>query len=367
MIKIAYTHDWLVRYAGAEVVLSVLEEIHKAPVYTLFYRDACIDKIGIDSSMVFPTFLQNIPFIEYIYRNFLPLYPLAIKSWQLEKYDVIVSSSHAVAKGFKKSENQIHVSYCHTPMRYIWDMYDNYSESLPAYKRPFFKSVRRILCKWDLESSKNVDFFLANSKFVAERIKKIYKRNATVIYPPVDLKKFNLSKIKDDFYIFVGRIVNVYKKVDVVVKAFNLLGKKLVVVGDGFDLRELRKKARSNIYFTGWLPSSDVANLMARAKALIIPSKDDFGIVSVEAQACGTPVIAFREGGVKETVIDGVTGIFFDKQTPESLINAVQRFEVERDFDPYTIRKNAFNFSKEKFIVRFISFMQKIGVDLNSK
>ena len=365
-MKIAYTHDWLYRFAGAEIVLKAMEEIYRADIYTLFYADKCVSELGIDNDMVHGSFLQSIPGIYKTYKNFLPLYPMAFRGFDLSDYDIIISSSHSAAKGFEKQKDQLHICYCHTPMRYIWDMYDDYVEEMPLYKKMPFAAVAKFLRKWDVENSKNVDFFMANSKFVAERIKRIYKRDAKVVYPPVDTDRFRVEDKKEDYYLFVGRLINAYKKVDLVVEAFNRLGKKLIIVGDGDDLEYLKSIANNNIEFKGWMGSNDVAEIMKKAKALILPSIEDFGIVSIEAQACGTPVIAYNKGGAAETVLDRKTGILFNSQTAEAIVEAVSEFEsMSSVFDVDLIRKNSERFSKDRFKKEFRTFVSAVsGIDL---
>lgn len=365
-MKIAYTHDWLYRFAGAEIVLKAMEEIYRADIYTLFYTKQCVSELEIDGNMVHGSFLQSIPSIHKTYKNFLPLYPMAFKSFDLSDYDIIISSSHSAAKGFKKQKDQLHICYCHTPMRYIWDMYDNYIKEMPLHKKAPFAAAAKFLRKWDVENSKNVDFFMANSKFVAERIKRIYERDAKVVYPPVDIDRFSVEDKKEDYYLFVGRLINAYKKVDLVVEAFNRLGKKLIVVGDGDDFEYLKSIANNNIEFKGWMNSNDVAEIMKKAKALILPSIEDFGIVSIESQACGTPVIAYNKGGAAETVLDKKTGILFNSQTAEGIVEAVNEFEsMHSVFNVDIIRKNAERFSKERFKKEFKTFVSAVsGIDL---
>lgn len=365
-MKIAYTHDWLYRFAGAEIVLKAMEEIYRADIYTLFYTKQCVSALEIDGNMVHGSFLQSIPSIHKTYKNFLPLYPMAFKSFDLSDYDIIISSSHSAAKGFKKQKDQLHICYCHTPMRYIWDMYDNYIKEMPLHKKAPFAATAKFLRKWDVENSKNVDFFMANSKFVAERIKRIYERDAKVVYPPVDIDRFSVEDKKEDYYLFVGRLINAYKKVDLVVEAFNRLGKKLIVVGDGDDFEYLKSIANNNIEFKGWMNSNDVAEIMKKAKALILPSIEDFGIVSIESQACGTPVIAYNKGGAAETVLDKKTGILFNSQTAEGIVEAVNEFEsMHSVFNVDIIRKNAERFSKERFKKEFKTFVSAVsGIDL---
>ncbi len=357
-MKLAYTHDWLYKIAGAEEVLAAMLEVQPAPVHTLFYNKQAASELKIQD--IRATFLNEIPGIEKIYKNFLPLYPYAVKSWELEDYDVVVSSSHSVAKGFKKREGQLHICYCHTPMRYIWDLYNDYLKSLSPIKRVPFALVAQVLRKWDLETSKSVDRFIANSKFVAKRIKRIYGRDATVIYPPVDVDSFEPEEEKSDYYIFIGRLFNAYKRVDIVVEAFNELGKKLIVVGDGDDFESLKRIAKPNIEFTGWLKNREIVPILKKAKALILPSVDDFGIVSIEAQACGTPVLAYYKGGARETVIPERTGLYFFEQSKDAIIKAVVDFESVSDkFKTDDLVNNAKRFEKERFKREFESFLKK--------
>ncbi len=357
-MKVAYTHDWLYKVAGAEEVLGAMHEVMPAPVYTLFYNKKAAIELNIND--VRPSFLNSIPLIEKTYKNFLPLFPLAVQSWDLSNYDVVVSSSHAVAKGFKKQENQTHICYCHTPMRYIWDLYTDYLKSLNPIKKVPFAITAQALRKWDIETSKNVDKFVANSRFVARRIKRIYGRDAEVIYPPVDIDAFEPEEEKSDYYVFIGRLYNAYKKVDIVVKAFNELGKKLIVIGDGEDFDSLKSIAKPNIEFTGWLNHDQIAPILRKARALILPSIEDFGIVSVEAQACATPVIAYYKGGSRETVIAGKTGLFFIEQSPNAIENVVKKFEKMRNlFNPLDMIKNSERFSKNRFKATFKEFLLK--------
>ncbi len=360
---VAYVHDWIVNLGGAEKVLeSMISEI-PGDIFTLFFdKESVQNHPNFSKCRITPSFLQKFPFITRIYRNLLPLFPKAVESLNVKSYKVIVSSSHAVAKGIKKKKGQIHVCYCHTPMRYIWDLYEDYLHGLPKFKRPFFKLTTHYLRKWDIETNKNVDIFIANSRFVAERIKRIYNREAIVIYPPVNLEQFPLYKgKKEDFFIFVGRLVNIYKRVDLVIKAFNKLKLKLIVVGDGPDKPYLQSIAESNIEFVGWKKGKELTNLMQKARALIIPSVDDFGIVAVEAQACGTPVIAYKKGGVTETLIEGETGLFFDKQTESVIVHTVKTFlNLESNFSQEKMRKVAEKFSDKTFRTQFKQIVQPL-------
>jgi len=353
-MKTALVHDWLIEFAGAEKVLEIIYDITKSPIYTLFSDKSSLEDTLLKDAKINTSFLQNFPGLKKFYKHLLPFYSRAIESFDLSGYDHIISSSHAVAKGVKTNKDQTHICYCHTPMRYAWDVYSDYLSSMSYFEKAPFKLTVDWLKKWDIENSKNVDHFIANSKFIADRIKRIYKRNSQVIYPPVNTKFFEIKEQKDDYYLFVGRLANVYKRVDIIVEAFNSLNKSLVIIGEGPDAKQLKANAKNNIEFLGRLNTDKVKQYMQKAKALIFPSLDDFGIVPVEAQACGTPVIAYRGGGALETIIENKTGIFFNKQTKYSLIEAVLDFDkIQHKFEPKLIRKNAERFSRENFIKKF--------------
>lgn len=352
-MKIAVIHDWLVELGGAELVLKeILECYPDADVFSLIdFLSEEDRKFYIRGKKVTTSFLQNIPKAKTLYRNFLPLMPIAIEQLDLRGYDLIISSSYAVAKGVITGPNQIHVCYCHSPIRYAWDMQFQYLEEAGLTKGLKSKFVKYILHKirnWDVRSSFSVDHFLANSQFISKRIRKVYRRDSTVIYPPVNLDGFSLSETKQDFYLTASRMVP-YKKIDLIVRAFNAMpNKKLVVIGTGPDFDKIKKQAGPNIELLGYQPFEQLKAKMGSAKAFIFAAEEDFGIVPLEAQACGTPVIAFGKGGALETVKDGVTGIYFDEQEESSIVNAVTSFE-QKTFDAKVIRKHAESFSTPRF------------------
>ena len=353
-MRTALVHDWLIEFAGAEKVLEGIYATIKAPVHTLFLDRSSLEDTLLRDAEINTSFLQNFPGLKKFYKHLLPFYPKAIESFDLADYDLIISSSHAVAKGVKTNKNQIHICYCHTPMRYAWDVYSEYLNSMSYFEKLPFQLTVSWLKKWDIKNSKKVDHFIANSKFIADRIQRIYQRKSQVVYPPVDTNFFDLGQQKDDYYLFVGRLANVYKRVDLAIDAFNSLKKPLVIIGEGPDAEKLKTNAKNNIEFLGRLSKNNVKAYMQNAKALIFPSLDDFGIVPVEAQACGTPVIAYRGGGALETVVENKTGTFFNKQTKHNLAKAVLDFEkIEHKFEPKLIRKNAEQFSKENFVKKF--------------
>ena len=353
-MKIAVIHDWLVTNAGAEKVLkAILEIFPEADIFSLvnFLNDKDKKEI-LNNKEVTTSFIQNLPFAKKYFRNYLPLFPKAIESFDLGKYDLIISSSWAFAKGIKKNSNQLHISYCYTPIRYAWDLYDEYVGDLKQPKKFIVEKTLKYIRKWDLDTSKRVDYFFSDSKFVSERIKRIYNRDSFVLYPPVDVEKFELEEHKEDFYVVVCRLVK-YKKVDLIIKAFNKMpNKKLIVIGLGDEFNYLKKIANKNIKLLGFQEDKVVKEYLKKAKAFVYAAIEDFGISVVEAQACGTPVIALNKGGTKETVIPNKTGILFENQTEDNIINAVEEFETKKfKFD--VIRKHSEKFDKTIFKTNF--------------
>lgn len=345
----AIIHEWLVSYAGSERCVESFTNIWKdADVFALvdFLNDEQ-RKIILKGKKAHTSFIQNLPFARKKHRYYLPLFPTAIEHINVSKYKLIISSSHAVSKGVKKNPDQLLICYCHSPMRYAWDQAEHY---LTGIKGSFAKAFMNYLRKWDLKSAENVNYFIANSHHIAEKIKRIYNRDSDVIYPPVDVDKFEVSVKKDDYYLIASRFVP-YKKVDLVVEAFNKMpDKKLLVVGSGPDKEKVKAIAGSNIEFLPHLEFPQLKEYMMKAKAFVFAAEEDFGIVIVEAMACGTPVIALNKGGTAESVIDGKTGIHFNKQTPESIIEAVKAFEKRIDyFDVQSIRNHAEKFSRKNF------------------
>jgi len=300
-------------------------------------------------------------------QKYLPLLPIAIEQLDLSRYDIILSSSHAVAKGIITNPRQLHICYCHTPMRYAWDLTFDYLAENPLGKAPIGILTRYILHRmreWDVISANRVDYFIANSQHTARRIWRCYRREAVVIYPPVNLTRFKFEPKKEDFFLTVSRLVN-YKKISLIVQAFNQLGKPLVVIGSGPELNKIRQLAEPNIQILGAQPNEVVADYMSKARGFVYGACEDFGIALVEAQACGTPVIAYQGGGASETVIDiaknpqQATGLLFASQTPESLIEAIKRFvERETEFNPENCRQQAQRFSAEIFKKCYTEFLE---------
>jgi glycosyltransferase involved in cell wall biosynthesis len=367
-IRIAIVHEWFVNYAGSErVVEQILNLFPHADLFAVvdFLDDS---KRGfIQNKKVTTTFIQNLPFAKTKFRQYLPLMPLAIEQLDLSAYDLIISSSHAVAKGVLTSPNQLHISYVHSPIRYAWDLQHQYLQESNLEKG--FKSwiARWILHQirlWDYRTANGVDLFIANSQFIARRIHKVYRRDAEVIYPPVDLQNYSLQEQKQNFYLTASRLVP-YKRIDLIVEAFAELGdRQLIVIGDGEQMMKIRAKAGRNVKFLGHREPEELREYMQNAKAFVFAAEEDFGITPVEAQACGTPVIAYDRGGVKESVIgldrDRPTGVFFGSQTVESIRDAIFEFEDLSDrILPIDCRENAMRFSTDKFQREFLFFVKQ--------
>jgi len=363
-LKVAIVHEWFVDYSGSERVLEqILEIFPQADLYALveFLPDEL--RSIIKHKKVRTSFIQKLPGSKRRYRTYLPLMPLAVEQFDLSAYDLVISNNHAVAKGVITGPDQVHISYVHSPMRYAWDLTHQYlSESnlTSGIKGWMAKLILHYLRIWETRSANGVDEFVCNSDFIARRIWKVYRRKASVIYPPVDTGAFDIQVKKDDFYLTVSRMVP-YKKIGLIVKAFaKMPDKKLVVIGDGPQYEQIRGEATNNVTFLGYQPQPVLIDYMKRAKAFIFAAEEDFGIVPVEAQACGTPVIAYRKGGVTETVIENETGLFFDRQKPEAIIEAVERFEKYGLFNPERIRENALKFSVDKFRRGFRFFVEEV-------
>ena len=287
----------------------------------------------------------------------MPLFPKAIKSFDLSAYDLIISSSWAVAKGIKKNKNQLHICYCHTPIRYAWDLYDEYTANLKHPKRFLVQQTLKYIRNWDIKSLPRVDSFIANSKFVQNRISKTYERDSVVIYPPVNTDKFVLTQKKEDYYLTACRLVP-YKKTKLIVEAFNKMGdKKLLVIGDGEEYESIKQIANKNITLLGYQEFDKMISYMQKAKAFVYAAIEDFGIVPIEAMSCGTPVVALDDGGTAETVIDGKNGVHFKNQTKEDIIKAINRFE-DINFDYKDISLSSQKYSEERFKKEFKSFVE---------
>ncbi len=351
--RVAIVHDFLYVYAGAERVLEqMIEAYPEADIFSLFDFLPHKDRGFLKGKSVTTSFIQRMPMASTKHRHYLPFMPLAIEQLDVSRYDIVISSSYLAAKGVITSPNQIHICYCHTPVRFAWDMQAQYlQESGLTYglKSLFARAVLHYIRNWDVRSANGVDQFVSNSQFVARRIKKIYRRDALVIYPPVDVEKFTLCEEKDDYYITTSRLVP-YKRIDLIVEAFNRMpDKKLLVIGEGPDFYKIKGKAGPNVQMLGHQPLEQMKQYVQKAKGFVFAAEEDFGIVAVEAMACGTPVIAFGRGGATESIVPGKTGIFFESQTIDSLTEAIQRFESSPKMDPAVIRAQAERFSNARF------------------
>jgi glycosyltransferase involved in cell wall biosynthesis len=348
-MKIALVHDWLNGMRGGEKVLEVLCDLFPdADVYTLFYEpDRVSEKIR--RMNVRASALQRFPAARRRYRNYLPLYPWAIERFDMSIYDVVVSSSHCAAKGVRLYDGQLHVCYCHAPMRYVWDQYESYFGGPNRWKpssivmRLFIKRLRR----WDVETSKSVTAFVANSAAVAERIMLHYGRQAIVVHPPIDTARFHpIGTDQSEYFLTVSALVP-YKRIDLAIEACRRMSLPLVIVGEGPERRRLQQKAGRHARFLGWVSDDELVRLYNGCRALLFPGEEDFGITAVEAQACGRPVIALRKGGVVETVLDKRTGLFFNEPTVEALGEALERFQ-SMFFDRGVIRAHAEKFGGDR-------------------
>lgn len=358
-MKIAIVHDWLVTNAGAEKVLqSIIDLYPNADIFSLvdFLNDKERQNI-LHGKYAVTTFIQVLPFAKKYFRNYLPFFPKAIESFDLSKYDLIISSSWAVAKGVKKDKNQLHICYCHTPIRYAWDLYDEYTTKLKQPKKFIVQKTLHYIRHWDIDTLDRVDYFIANSKFVQKRIKKTYGKDSVVIYPPVNIDKFTLHVKKKDFYLCASRLV-LYKKTKLIVEAFNQMPeKKLVVIGQGEEYKAIKKIALPNIEVLGYQEDDTLLKSMQKAKAFVYAAIEDFGIVPIEAMACGTPVIALNDGGTSETIQNDINGVHFEKQSVKDIINAIEEFE-KKTFDALTISQSAQKYSRERFKKEFKAFVE---------
>lgn len=366
----ALVHEWLTPKAtgGSELVVREILKYFDADIYALIDFESTNPESYLFKRSIGTTFLQHFPSARNGVQKYLPFLPLAIEQLDLRGYDVILSSSHTVAKGVITSPQQLHICYCHATMRFAWDLtFDYLNSSLMG------KSIQGVLTRyllhrlrqWDTISANRVDYFIANSQHTANRIWRCYRRRSEVIYPPVNLERFPLQEKKEDFYLTVSRLVS-YKKVSLIVEAFNQLGLPLVVIGTGPELEQIRKLAKANVQVLGSQPDAVVEKYMALAKAFVYASCEDFGIALVEAQACGTPVIAYGAGGALETVRDirqypdTGTGLLFGAQSDTQIVESVKAFEThERDFKPEMVRSHALKFAPSIFKERYLSFVER--------
>jgi glycosyltransferase involved in cell wall biosynthesis len=360
LMKVAIVHDYLSQFGGAERVVSEMARIFRdAPIYTsIFHPEMTWPEFN--HYRVFTSWLQNVPGSKRYFKLLLPLYPIVFEQMYFENYDVVISSASSFAKGINVSPDVIHICYCHAPTRFLWS-FDDYlnRQGIGTWSRNFLRPVIDALQHWDLRAARKPDYFLANSSVVKQRIARIYGRDAQVIHPPVNVHRFEVAHKSENFYLIVSRLLS-YKRIDIAIEAFNRLGLPLVIVGDGPDRGYLERLAKSNVTFTGYLNDTKVLDYFYRCRAFVFPGEEDFGIAPLEANACGKPVIAYRAGGTLDTVINGESGLFFDEQNAESLVNAVQDSQKVA-WDPDGIRIHAESFCPENFQQKMVNFVGEVA------
>lgn len=375
-MRVAIIHYWFMNRRGGERVVEALCELFpQADIFTLIAEPEHIGP-ALENHKLTTSFLQRLPGARHWYRHALPIYPMALEQFDLSDYDLVISSESGPAKGVLTNARTCHICYCHTPMRYLWDFYHDYKDAsgLGPARRSLFRIATHYARLWDHASASRVDHFIANSNNVAYRIRKLYRREAEVIYPPVDVQKGYLSSTPDEYYLVVGQLVT-YKRVDLAIQACNKLRRPLRIVGRGEDYKQLRRIAGNTIEFLGALTDDEIRRQYAECRALLFPGEEDFGMVPVEAQSFGRPVIAFGAGGALETVIgaydirvipDAATGVFFHEQSSDALASAIQYFEaLEPSFSPYFIRQHAQQFDKKHFLENMGNFVVETIKDFN--
>lgn len=364
-MKVAIVQEWLVTVGGSDkVVKAILDVFPDADIYTLVAKKEVCGELGIPWEKVHTSFIQKMPLGTKKHRAYLPLFPFAIEQFDLRGYDVVISSSHCVAKGILTKADQLHICYCHSPIRYCWDMYNEYLEEShldKGFKSWLVRLMLHPIRQFDAIAGSRVDYYISNSDYVGQRIRKTYRRKATTIHPNIDISNFELCNDKQEYYLASSRLV-AYKKIDTIIEAFNQMpDKKLVVIGGGPNLEAYRKLANDNVTVMGYQPFDVLKDKMQHAKAFVFAADEDFGMIPIEAQSCGTPVIAYGHGGSLETVNGGKTGLFFYEQTPEAIVEAVNKFEAmgSQPFAPADCRQWAEGFSEERFKREIKEFVEE--------
>jgi glycosyltransferase involved in cell wall biosynthesis len=366
-LRVAIVHYWFLGRAGGERVVEEIARIFpQADIFTLFAKDDVL-AVSVPGRRVTRSWLQKIPGATRFHRHLLALQPFALELFDLSQYDLVVSSESGPAKGVLTSPRCCHICYCHSPMRYLWDLSEQYKSQMNPLTRLVFSATAHFMRVWDLASSARVDYFVANSDFVKRRIVKCFRRESQVIHPPVETGRGFISNSPKEYYLAAGRLVP-YKRIDLAIDACNRTGRQLIVAGDGPLLKALRKRAGATVTFVGGASDEELFRLYANARALIFPGEEDFGIIPVEVQSCGRPVIAYGSGGVLETVRgiwsasefhSDATGIFFQQQTVEDTIRAIEEFEsIELKFIPQRIREHAMEFDASVFRSKFVNYVE---------
>lgn len=361
-MRVAIIHDWLVTYAGAERVLEQMLAVYpEADLYSMVEFVPEKERAFLGGRQVRTSYVQNLPMARTKYRHYISAMTLAVEQFDLSAYDLVLSSSYAVAKGVLTGPDQLHICLCHSPMRYCWDMQHQYLRETGLDSGLKGMAARKLLHKlriWDQRTANGVGRFIAVSDFIARRIWKVYRRRSTVIHPPVDTEGFAFQPDKDDFYLAASRMVP-YKRLDLIAEAFaQLPDRRLIIIGDGPEMARVRAKAGPNVSLMGYQPFSVLRDHMQRARAFVFAAEEDFGIVPIEAQACGTPVIAYGKGGALETIVDGETGHFFNEHSPGALAQAVREFEaMAGSLDPRRIRAHSERFSAARFRQEYSDFV----------
>ena len=364
-MKVAIVQEWLVTVGGSDKVVKAIQDVFPdADIYTLVAKKEVCDELGIPWEKVHTSFIQKMPLGTKKHRAYLPLFPFAIEQFDLRGYDVVISSSHCVAKGVLTKADQLHICYCHSPIRYCWDMYNEYLEEShldKGFKSWLVRLMLHPIRQFDAIAGSRVDYYISNSDYVGQRIRKTYRRKATTIHPNIDISNFELCNDKQEYYLASSRLV-AYKKIDTIIEAFNQMpDKRLVVIGGGPNLEAYRKLANDNVTVMGYQPFDVLKDKMQHAKAFVFAADEDFGMIPIEAQSCGTPVIAYGHGGSLETVNGGKTGLFFNEQTPEAIVEAVNKFESmgSQPFAPADCRQWAEGFSEERFKREIKEFVEE--------
>jgi len=368
VFKVAIVHYWLFDRRGGERVVEALCELYpQADLFTNIYDPVPPFGEILAGHRVYTTFVNRLPWAARLRQVYLPLMPLALEQLDLRGYDLVISSESGPAKGVIVAPDALHVCYCHSPMRYVWDMYPHYLASVGVLKRFAMRLLTHYLRLWDQASAQRPDAIVANSRHTRSRVNKYWRRDAEVVPPPVDVAQFaaaGAATTPGDYYLCAGQLEG-YKRADLAVAAFNRLGLPLLIVGIGPEMKTLRREAGDNITFLGWLPDDELVRTIASCRALVFPGEEDFGIIPVEAMAAGRPVIAYGRGGVLDTVVPGETGLFFDEPTPEALVEAVHRFEAERSrYDPTRIARHAREFDRVHFIERMAAIVKRLRPEL---